>query len=164
MVACGERTTTRRHDRQEHAHEPAVHRTARAPLATLAAVLERSTSANEETGSTVARVATSSSGPDLLTVGGPLLGAQPGASLCLHGGWTSHSQGSAYPCVAVPVTTSAWMLLQRNLLETALTRARRLVLLVGSLRAVAKAVRTDPAGRRYAGLADRLGRQGGARR
>jgi exodeoxyribonuclease V alpha subunit len=52
------------------------------------------------------------------------------------------------------------MLLQRNLLYTAVTRARRLVVLVGSLRAIATAKRTDPAGRRYAGLAERLHRQG----
>src|SRR5215211_6073636 len=61
------------------------------PLATLDAVLERITYANEETGYTVARVATDRSS-DLLTVVGPLLGAQPGESLCLRGRWTSHPQ------------------------------------------------------------------------
>ena len=35
------------------------------------------------------------------------------------------SQGSEYPCVVVPVTTSAWLMLQRNLLYTAVTRAKR---------------------------------------
>jgi UvrD-like helicase C-terminal domain len=53
-----------------------------------------------------------------------------------------HAQGSEYPCVVVPVTTSAWLMLQRNLLYTAVTRAKRLVVLVGSRRALAKAVRT----------------------
>jgi exodeoxyribonuclease V alpha subunit len=66
------------------------------------------------------------------------------------------SQGSEYPCVVVPVTTSAWLMLQRNLLYTAVTRAKRIVVLVGSWRAVAKAVRTVGAGRRHTTLAERL--------
>ena len=64
---------------------------ARAPLATLDAVLERLTYVNEETGYTVARVATDRGG-DLLTVVGALLGAQPGESLRLSGRWSSHPQ------------------------------------------------------------------------
>src|SRR5204862_5427513 len=56
----------------------------------LEAVLERISYANEETGYTIARVATERSGPDLLTVVGPLLGAQPGESLRLTGRWGSH--------------------------------------------------------------------------
>jgi exodeoxyribonuclease V alpha subunit len=70
------------------------------------------------------------------------------------------SQGSEYPCVVVPVTTSAWLMLQRNLLYTAVTRAKQMVVLVGSRRALAKAVRTQSAGRRYTVLAQRL-RPGG---
>jgi exodeoxyribonuclease V alpha subunit len=66
------------------------------------------------------------------------------------------SQGSEYPCVVVPVTTSAWLMLQRNLLYTAVTRAKRIVVLVGSRRALAKAVRTQSAGRRYTALSQRL--------
>src|SRR5690606_16023749 len=58
------------------------------------------------------------------------------------------SQGSEYPAVVIPVTTSAWMMLQRNLLYTAITRAKRLVVLVGSERALAQAVRNASAGRR----------------
>jgi exodeoxyribonuclease V alpha subunit len=61
------------------------------------------------------------------------------------------------PCVVVPMTTSAWLMLQRNLLYTAVTRAKRLVVLVGSRRALAKAVRTQGAGRRYTALMQRLG-------
>jgi len=68
------------------------------------------------------------------------------------------AQGSEYPCAVIPATTSAWLMLQRNLLYTAVTRARRLVVLVGSRRALAKAVRTADAGRRYTGLAHRLRR------
>jgi exodeoxyribonuclease V alpha subunit len=66
------------------------------------------------------------------------------------------SQGSEYPCVVIPSTTTAWMMLQRNLLYTAVTRAKRLVVLVGSRRALWKAVKTVGAGRRYTALAWRL--------
>src|SRR5258708_7128475 len=70
------------------------------PLATLEAVLERITYANEETGYTIARVTPargsgngSGSGTnDLLTVVGNLIGVQPGESLRLQGRWTSHPQ------------------------------------------------------------------------
>jgi exodeoxyribonuclease V alpha subunit len=51
---------------------------------------------------------------------------------------------------------SAWLMLQRNLLYTAVTRAKRIVVLVGSRRALAKAVRTQGAGRRYTALTERL--------
>ncbi|MER7758308.1 ATP-dependent RecD-like DNA helicase [Streptomyces sp. NPDC097619] len=66
------------------------------------------------------------------------------------------SQGSEYPAVVIPVTTSAWMMLQRNLLYTAVTRAKKLVVLVGSRKALAQAVRTVSAGRRYTAVAPRL--------
>ncbi|MEO3811114.1 ATP-dependent RecD-like DNA helicase [Sphaerisporangium sp. B11E5] len=69
------------------------------------------------------------------------------------------SQGSEYPAVVVPLATSAWMMLQRNLLYTAVTRAKKLVVLVGSRRALGQAVRTRGAGRRHTGLTHRL-RQG----
>ena len=66
------------------------------------------------------------------------------------------SQGSEYPAVVIPVTTGAWMMLQRNLLYTAVTRAKRLVVLVGSRRALGQAVRTVSAGKRYTALDHRL--------
>ncbi|BCY12737.1 ATP-dependent RecD-like DNA helicase [Actinoplanes sp. L3-i22] len=66
------------------------------------------------------------------------------------------SQGSEYPAVVIPLTTSAWMMLQRNLLYTAITRAKRLVVLVGSRKALAAAVRTVGAGRRHTALTERL--------
>jgi exodeoxyribonuclease V alpha subunit len=66
------------------------------------------------------------------------------------------SQGSEYPAVVIPVTTGAWMMLQRNLLYTAVTRAKRLVVLVGSRKAIGQAVRTVSAGRRCTALAHRL--------
>jgi exodeoxyribonuclease V alpha subunit len=67
------------------------------------------------------------------------------------------SQGSEYPAVVIPVTTSAWTMLQRNLIYTAITRAKRLVVLVGSKQALAVAVRTKGTGKRHTGLTHRLG-------
>ncbi|GAA2459451.1 ATP-dependent RecD-like DNA helicase [Actinomadura vinacea] len=66
------------------------------------------------------------------------------------------SQGSEYPAVVIPLTTSSWMMLRRNLLYTGITRAKKLVVLVGSRRALAAAVRTAGAGRRHTALAHRL--------
>jgi exodeoxyribonuclease V alpha subunit len=66
------------------------------------------------------------------------------------------SQGSEYPAVVIPLTTSSWMMLQRNLLYTGVTRAKKLVVLAGSRRALAAAVRTRGAGRRHTALAHRL--------
>ncbi len=67
------------------------------------------------------------------------------------------SQGSEFPAVVVPVLNSHHIMLQRNLLYTAITRARRLVVLVGDPRAIATAVRNDRVLRRYTALAQRLG-------
>ncbi|KPM55854.1 helicase [Frankia sp. CcI49] len=66
------------------------------------------------------------------------------------------SQGSEYPAVVIPLTTSAWMMLQRNLLYTAVTRAKRLVVIVGSRRAIGQAVRSAGHGQRHTSLAHRL--------
>lgn len=66
------------------------------------------------------------------------------------------SQGSEYPCVVLPITMSAWMMLQRNLLYTAVTRAKKIVVLVGSKKAVGQAVRAVGAGRRHTALDHRL--------
>jgi exodeoxyribonuclease V alpha subunit len=66
------------------------------------------------------------------------------------------SQGSEYPAVVIPLTTSSWMMLQRNLLYTGVTRAKKLIVLVGSRRALAQAVRTPGAGRRHTALTHRL--------
>ncbi|SQD93893.1 MULTISPECIES: ATP-dependent RecD-like DNA helicase [unclassified Parafrankia] len=66
------------------------------------------------------------------------------------------SQGSEYPAVVIPLTTSAWMMLQRNLLYTAVTRAKKLVVLVGSRRAIGQAVRSAGHGQRHTALAHRL--------
>ncbi|MFE1322821.1 ATP-dependent RecD-like DNA helicase [Kitasatospora phosalacinea] len=66
------------------------------------------------------------------------------------------SQGSEYPAVVIPVTTSAWTMLQRNLLYTAVTRARKLVVLVGSRKAIGQAVRSVSTERRHSALDHRL--------
>lgn len=66
------------------------------------------------------------------------------------------SQGSEYPCVVIPVVTQHYMLLQRNLLYTAITRAKGLVVLVGTARAVAIAVKNDQVARRWSALDGRL--------
>jgi len=58
--------------------------------------------------------------------------------------------------VVIPLTTSSWMMLRRNLLYTGITRARKLTILAGSRRALAQAVRTPGAGRRHTALTHRL--------
>jgi exodeoxyribonuclease V alpha subunit len=66
------------------------------------------------------------------------------------------SQGSEYPAVILPVLTEHWVMLQRNLLYTALTRGRQLVVLVGQRRAIARAVKNTDGIVRNTGLARRL--------
>jgi exodeoxyribonuclease V alpha subunit len=66
------------------------------------------------------------------------------------------SQGSEYPAVVIPLTMGSWMMLQRNLLYTGVTRAKRLVVLAGSRRALAVAVRSKGSGRRHTALGHRL--------
>jgi exodeoxyribonuclease V alpha subunit len=68
------------------------------------------------------------------------------------------SQGSEYPCVVVPLLTQHYLMLQRNLLYTAVTRGKRLVVLLGSRRAVGMAVKNGEQGQRFTWLADRLRR------
>ncbi len=66
------------------------------------------------------------------------------------------SQGSEYPAVVIPLTLGSWMMLQRNLLYTGVTRAKKLVVLAGSRRALAVAVRSQGSGRRHTALDYRL--------
>jgi exodeoxyribonuclease V alpha subunit len=66
------------------------------------------------------------------------------------------SQGSEFTAVVIPILTSHYMMLQRNLLYTAVTRARRLVVLVGQPRAIAMAVNNNAVTTRYTGLKERL--------
>jgi exodeoxyribonuclease V alpha subunit len=67
------------------------------------------------------------------------------------------SQGSEYPAVVIPLHTQHYMMLQRNLLYTGITRGKRLVVLVGSRKALALAVSRADTARRYSALARRLG-------
>jgi exodeoxyribonuclease V alpha subunit len=66
------------------------------------------------------------------------------------------AQGSEFPAVVIPLLPTHYMMLQRNLLYTAVTRAQKLVVLVGTPRAVAIAVRNDRSRQRYSGLTQRL--------
>jgi len=66
------------------------------------------------------------------------------------------SQGSEFPVVVMPILTQHYMMLQRNLLYTGITRARAMVVLVGSKRALAIAVRNNHVAHRNTRLAYRL--------
>ncbi len=66
------------------------------------------------------------------------------------------SQGSEFPAVVIPLAIGQFLLLQRNLLYTGVTRARRLVVLVGQLRALETAVSRQPDRMRFGGLLARL--------
>ena len=68
------------------------------------------------------------------------------------------AQGSEFPAVVIPVVTQHYMMLQRNLLYTAITRARNLCVLVGNQRAIGMAVRNNKVARRFTALEWRLGR------
>ncbi len=66
------------------------------------------------------------------------------------------SQGSEYPCVVIPLAMQHYMLLERNLLYTAVTRGKSLVVIIGETRALGMAVRNQRAGGRLTYLAERL--------
>lgn len=66
------------------------------------------------------------------------------------------SQGSEYPAVVIPLHTQHFLMLQRNLLYTGLTRGRQLVVLVGSRKALTLAVERHETARRYTALCERL--------
>jgi exodeoxyribonuclease V alpha subunit len=68
------------------------------------------------------------------------------------------SQGSEYPAVIVPILSQHYLLLQRNLIYTAVTRARKLVVMVGSKKALAAGIRNDRITRRFTYLSQRLRR------
>ena len=66
------------------------------------------------------------------------------------------SQGSEYPVVVLPLLTQHYMLLQRNLLYTAITRAKKMVIVVGTRKAIAIAVKNDKIAARWTALTERL--------
>ncbi|MCU0608901.1 MAG: ATP-dependent RecD-like DNA helicase [Chitinispirillaceae bacterium] len=76
---------------------------------------------------------------------------QPAYCMSIH-----KSQGSEFRAVVIPLSTQHFVLLQRNLLYTAITRAREICVLVGSPRALAIAVDNNAAIERYSSLPERL--------
>ena len=66
------------------------------------------------------------------------------------------SQGSEFPCIVIPLHTQHYLMLQRNLLYTAVTRGKKLVVLVGSKQALGMAIRRVDTGLRYTALRNRL--------
>lgn len=66
------------------------------------------------------------------------------------------SQGSEYPVIVVPILTQHYLLLQRNLLYTAITRGKNLVFLVGTKKALSIAIRNDKPRKRYSLLGQRI--------
>jgi len=66
------------------------------------------------------------------------------------------SQGSEYPVVILPVVTQHYMLLQRNLIYTGITRAKKLVIMIGTKKALAIAIKNNKPQRRYTLLSERL--------
>lgn len=74
------------------------------------------------------------------------------------------SQGSEFPVVIIPLAMQHYMLLQRNLIYTGITRGRKLVVVVGQKKAFAAAVRNHETQRRYSGLLTRLSEGKGSRK
>jgi exodeoxyribonuclease V alpha subunit len=66
------------------------------------------------------------------------------------------SQGSEFPAVVIPVSTQHYVMLQRNLLYTGITRGRKLVILLGDPKALAIAVKNAGGARRWSGLLPRM--------
>jgi exodeoxyribonuclease V alpha subunit len=66
------------------------------------------------------------------------------------------SQGSEFPVVVIPLATQQFLLLQRNLVYTGITRAKKLVVLIGQTKALAMAVRNTRTDERFSGLLSRL--------
>jgi len=70
------------------------------------------------------------------------------------------AQGSEFPAVVLPLVPAHYLMLQRNLLYTAVTRARSLCVLVGSRKAISMAVRNNKVAQRFSALEWRLGKGG----
>jgi exodeoxyribonuclease V alpha subunit len=66
------------------------------------------------------------------------------------------SQGSEFPAVVIPLATQHYLLLQRNLIYTAVTRGKQLVVLIGQEKALRIAVKNDRTEQRISGLPARL--------
>jgi exodeoxyribonuclease V alpha subunit len=66
------------------------------------------------------------------------------------------SQGSEFPCVVIPIAMAQFIMLERSLIYTALTRGKRLVIVVGETKALNKAIRETEGRRRWTSLEDRM--------
>ncbi len=66
------------------------------------------------------------------------------------------SQGSEFPAIVTPLAMQQYMLLQRNLVYTGITRGKQLVVLIGQRKALALAVKNNRTENRFSGLLDRL--------
>jgi exodeoxyribonuclease V alpha subunit len=66
------------------------------------------------------------------------------------------SQGSEFPAVVIPLATQQYLLLQRNLVYTGITRGKKLVVLIGQRKALGMAVRNNRTENRFSGLLARL--------
>jgi len=72
------------------------------------------------------------------------------------------AQGAEFPAVIIPLLTQHYPLLQRNLLYTAVTRGKRLVVLVGSRKALAIALHNEKPRQRHSRLAEKLAKAAGS--
>ena len=90
-------------------------------------------------------------GRDLMIGPEDIDGLMPAYAVTVH-----KSQGSEFPAVVVPILNQHWVMLKRNLLYTAVTRARELLVLIGQQRAIEIAVRTDDQERRVTRLGSLL--------
>ena len=66
------------------------------------------------------------------------------------------SQGSEFPAIVIPLATQQYLLLQRNMVYTGITRGKKLVVVVGQRKALAIAVRNNKTEQRFSGLLARL--------
>ncbi len=82
---------------------------------------------------------------------GELSDLQPAFAITVH-----RSQGGEFPCVVLPVVSQHYVMLQRHLFYTAITRAKKLCVLVGEKRAIEMAIANDSGNQRKSGLAARL--------
>jgi exodeoxyribonuclease V alpha subunit len=82
---------------------------------------------------------------------GDLSDLKPAFAITVH-----RSQGGEFPAVVLPMVTSHFLMLQRNLFYTAVTRAKQLVVLVGQRQAIEMAVGNAEQRDRYSALAERL--------
>ena len=116
--------------------------------------VERITYQNEENGWSVLRVNVKGY-KDVVTLVGNFCGTKVGAVLA--NATTIHkSQGSEYPIVVIPVYYSFFTLLQRNLIYTAITRAKKICVLIGQMKALGYAVKNLTVEQRNTKLKERL--------